>query len=119
MNSERIVGDYWGGPERNIAPNMYYPQGALNAGMPGVVVVHCTVGPASRLVDCEPWYENPRGLGFGGAAVAMQQEVALPPDLKIGSTTVVTVPFCLDEENCAPVIAEGKRAKDRILEPRS
>ncbi len=115
MSSERISGENWGGASHNLAPNMYYPRDALDAGISGVVVVHCTVGRASRLVDCAPVYESPPGHGFGQAAVAMQREMALPPGLEIGSTTVVAIPFCPAHIDCAPIVAEGVRAKDRMM----
>lgn len=61
------------------------PDGAKNT--VGAAVLNCTVGPAGRLRDCRVLVENPRGAGFGDAALRASIYWRMAPETRSGQPT--------------------------------
>jgi TonB family protein len=63
------------GQYAGLAPaGPFWPEAALKAGAAGEVTLQCFANSnAAKLTDCEVVGENPRGLGFGQAALRMAQ----------------------------------------------
>lgn len=63
------------GQYANLAPaGPFWPDAALKAGAAGDVTLQCFANPgAAKLTECEIVGENPKGLGFGQAALRMAQ----------------------------------------------
>jgi len=57
----------------------YYPDLAQREARTGVALLGCGVEPDGRLSDCKVYVEEPKGVGFGVAAVALSRNLQLEP----------------------------------------
>ena len=57
----------------------YYPDLAQFKARTGVVLLGCGVEPDGHLSDCKAYIEEPKGVGFGAAAVALSRNLQLEP----------------------------------------
>ena len=57
----------------------YYPDLAQYKARTGVALLGCGVEPDGHLSDCKVYVEEPRGFGFGAAAVALSRKLQLEP----------------------------------------
>lgn len=64
----------------------YYPERALTRSRAGKVVLDCLVGADGRIA-CEVVSEDPRGWGFGPAALQISKSFRMAPQLEDGQPT--------------------------------
>lgn len=70
-----------------------YPAKAAEGQIAGTAKIDCAVTPDAKLTDCQVTSETPDGYGFGAAAVALSEKIALAPgDLP----SRVTVPLLFE-----------------------
>lgn len=90
--------------KRPSAANMYdvWPAGAYYAHVKGHVVLHCVVNEKGRLKQCVAITDEPKGWGFGGAALEMAGQFQMKPMTADGVPVaggVVNVPIEFGFEN--------------------
>lgn len=84
-----------------------FPKAALQAGVPGEVVLDCRVSRAGRLADCQVRRAAPEGMGFEQAAMEVAAEYRLSPLLVDGRPSdggVVRLPIRFDLGGAAPAV---------------
>lgn len=62
----------------------FYPPEALRRGVGGMAIIACQVAADGRLTGCVLDREEPAGLGFGAAALAMAERFRMQPMTKDG-----------------------------------
>ena len=79
-----------------------YPQSALRNDTPGRARVVCRITATGDLTDCVVKEEEPDGLGFGAATIALTQHIKLIPGI-YSPTTMVEVPMRWQVADMMPV----------------
>ena len=90
-----------------------YPAQARKAALEGFVDLRCIGRPEGRFADCTVLDEDPKGAGFGEAAVAAAAHVQLPPtagDLKALENRPTILPFLFDIEEREQLLFKPNRA---------
>ena len=61
-----------------------YPPAASKAGVSGRAIISCTVTVAGKMNDCAIVAEDPPAMGFGQAALKLQNRFAMAPKTQLG-----------------------------------
>lgn len=70
----------WASPPDAEAVASHYPNRANRLQVEGSATISCFLDPSGKLYDCHTVEENPKGFGFGDAAVAMAAEFRMKPE---------------------------------------
>lgn len=65
-----------------------YPTAALERGLGGKAIIGCKVSLQGALFDCEVLAEEPQGMGFGQAALALTPQLQMKPALRDGQPVI-------------------------------
>jgi TonB family protein len=85
----------------------YYPKLAAFLEVDGRATLNCKVSARGELADCTTVFEQPVGLGFGAAALAMTNKFAMRPQARNGipvdgGTVTIPIRFALPEPRYPP-----------------
>jgi TonB family protein len=71
------------------------PRDAAKKGVGGKATITCMATIQGTLTDCFPIFEEPAGMGFGGAAVALAPQFLMKPARKNGAPvpSIVSIPI--------------------------
>ncbi len=88
-----------------------FPREALKSGKDGQAIISCTATVHGTLNDCVVLWDNPAGMGFGGAAVALTPQFLMKPAMRGGKPTPssVTIPINFSFPAGAPGLMNTKR----------
>ncbi|MBS0361763.1 MAG: TonB family protein [Proteobacteria bacterium] len=75
--------------EKPVAADVtdFYPKAALAAHTEAWTTMHCAVAITGQLTDCKVTREEPQGLGFGEAALALAAKFRMKPQTQDGVPT--------------------------------
>jgi len=62
----------------------FYPAAARRWGVEGLVRLNCGAQPEGRVLDCRVDWQDPLNMGFGAAALRMQELYRLDPEHGVG-----------------------------------
>lgn len=65
-----------------------FPTKALEKGLDGEATISCKISPQGALFDCVVVSEEPAGVGFGQAAIALTPQFLMKPAMKDGKPVV-------------------------------
>lgn len=94
----------------------YFPSATAWKGMAGLAAISCSVRVTGELSDCSVFLEDPPGLGFGEAALAMSHLFRMKPMTRDGQpvpggTVRIPVRFSTQAFTAAPVVASHPRLR--------
>ncbi len=94
-----------------------WPTKALQQGINGKAFIVCKVSLEGALFDCQVESEEPAGMGFGAAAIALTPQFLFKPRLRDGRATVTTVRFPVNWAGLTPGSAassDGQRVLQNV-----